>query len=166
VKRLLSGIVLAFMLAGFAGGTVAFAAAPAAASNATASTPIAVQEPPAVVPSKPIPYKKEESGTGAAAGKSILILAILLGLAWLALVLAKRYLPQLRLNLPLPLKASGERRLKLVETLRVGPRTSLYLVQFDRQTLLLAQSGDNITVAAGEVGAGIDNKDNDVAKHL
>jgi hypothetical protein len=155
------------MLLGFA--LVYIFAGPVTAGS-PAHEPVAAasaQEPPATVLSKPIPYKKEESGTGAAASQSIIILAVLLGLTWGGLMLAKRYLPQWRLKLPLHLSPNAERRLKVIETMRLGPRSSLYLVQLDQKTLLLAQSGDNIIVAATDSDAGgTDKKDHDVAKYL
>jgi len=146
VKRLL----LAFVFACISAGPVA--AGPIAAKSAASAA--FAQEPPAAVSSKPIPYKKEESGAGAAAGQSIIILAALLGVTWGGLMLVKRYLPQLRHKLPLPFKPNAERRLKIIETVRLGPKSSLYLVQFDQKTLLLAQSGDNIIVAAADTDAG------------
>ncbi len=165
MKRPLRGFALACLFAGQS--IVGPVSAGPATSEPTVSVAASAQEPPAAVLGKPIPYKKEESGTGAAAGQSIVVLAVLLGLAWGGLVLVKRYLPQWRLKLPLPLKSSAERRLKVIETVRLGPRSSLYLVQLDQKTLLLAQSGDNIVVAAADTGAGeIDKKDHDVAKPL
>lgn len=164
MKRLLPGFALACI---FIGPIVAGPVAAGPVASATATPVASAQEPAAAAPSKPIPYKKEESGAGAAAGQSILILAVLLGLVWGGLMLVKRYLPQWQFKLPLPLKPNAERRLKVIETLRLGPKTSLYLVQLDRKTLLLAQSGDNITVAATDTGAGgTDKKDHDVAKPL
>lgn len=136
----------------------------ALAAGTTAFAPVLAQEPPAAGAGRQIPYKKADAATGAAAGQSILVLAVLLGVAWGGLVLARRYLPQLGLGLPSPLKPNAARRLKVLETMRLGPRASLYLVQFDHTTVLLAQSGDNMTVAAVESGSGgTDDKDHDVA---
>jgi flagellar biogenesis protein FliO len=151
VKRLL----LAFALACAAAGP-----APAAPTESAAASTASVQEPLAAGSGKPIPYKKEEASIGRTAGQSILVLAVLLGLAWGGLMLAKRYLPQL--PLALRLKPGSEPRLKLIETMRLGPKASLYLIQLDQKTLLLAQSGDNIAVAATEVGI-TDIKDHQVA---
>lgn len=165
MKRPLRGFALACIFVGQI--VVGSASAGPAASEPTASVVPSAQEPPAAISGKPIPYKKEESGTGAAAGQSIVVLAVLLGLAWGGLVLVKRTLPQWRLKLPLPLRSGAERRLKVIETVRLGPRSSLYLVQLDQKTLLLAQSGDNIVVAATDTGASdTDKKDHDVAKPL
>jgi flagellar biogenesis protein FliO len=143
---------------------VALAGALACATAAAPTT--AALQPPAAVANQPIPYKQQESEAGGAAGKSILLLAVLLGVAWGGLVLAKRTLPRWALTRRLGLAAGAPRRLRLVETMRLGPRASLYLVQLDQKTLLLAQSGDRITVAATDPDAGpIDQKDNEVANH-
>ena len=105
------------------------------------------QESPAVASAdNPIPFKKEEAGAGESAGKAFAVLAVLLGLACAGLFAARRYLPQLSSTLKLPAKTGAKRRLTLVETMRLNPRTSLYLVQMDGRELLLAQSGDGVSV--------------------
>ena len=42
------------------------------------------------------------------------------------------------------------RRLKVLETLRLSPRTVLFLVEFDRRTLLIGQHGDRLTLLVGQ----------------
>src|SRR4051812_39286913 len=89
----------------------------------------------AAVPSEPastasgntIPYKKEDSSASASAGKTFTVLAVLLGLVCAGLFAARRYFPQLPLNLRLPLQTGQGRRLKIIETLRLNPKASLYL---------------------------------------
>lgn len=103
---------------------------------------------------KAIPFKKEETGTGEAAGQTFAILVALLGLACAGLVAAKRYFPQLPFDLKLPLKTGANRRLQLIETMRLSPRTSLYLVQLDDRLLLLAQNGDTVTTIVNDHSAG------------
>jgi flagellar biogenesis protein FliO len=102
----------------------------------------------AAVPANAIPYKKTDAGTGATAGKSFSILAVLVGLACAGLFVLRRYFPQLPMGLKMPLKAGAPRKLTLVESMRLGPKASLYLVQLEGRTLLLGQSGDSITVVA------------------
>ena len=57
-------------------------------------------------------------------------LGVGLGVLWL-----------LRRRLPGMLPAGCERRIKLVETLRVSPRSTLLMVQVDGQTLVLGEHG-------------------------
>lgn len=123
---LLSGLVLSHAYAD-ANVTVPPEAAPAQSNN-------------------PIPFKKQEADTGADASRSFAVMAVLLGVAGVGLYLAKRYFPHFPGNLPLSIKPNAQRRLKLLETLRLTPKATLFLVQFDDRTLLLAQSGDSLTL--------------------
>lgn len=99
----------------------------------------------APVPAKAIPFKKEEASAGEMAGRSVAILVVLLGVACAGVVIARRHFPQLNVGTAFARVAGAKRRLKLVETMRLGPRASIYLVQLDGRELLLAQSGDAIT---------------------
>jgi flagellar biogenesis protein FliO len=101
-----------------------------------------------------IPYKKTDAGSAGTAGKSFSILALLLALACAGLFAFRRYFPQLPMSLKMPLKAGAPRRLTLVESMRLGPKASLYLVQMDGRTLLLGQSGDRITVVVNDSADG------------
>lgn len=147
--RCLAALALACTLAAAHGATPAAALAPAPAAAPAAH---------------PIPFKKEGSDTSDAAGKSLLALALIVGAAWGGVMLLKRTQPQWQRKLGLP--GAAGRRLQLVETLRLSAKATLYLVELDDKTLLLAHSGERITVAAAEPGAApTDEKEIDVAKH-
>jgi flagellar biogenesis protein FliO len=97
-----------------------------------------------------IPYKTEESGAGKAAGSAFAALVGVIGVACLGLLAAKRYFPKLSLQLKLPLPIAANRRMKVVESLRLGAKASLYLVQWDQRTFLIAQSGETVTLIADD----------------
>jgi len=46
------------------------------------------------------------------------------------------------------------RRLRVVETLRLAPRTALFVVEFDRRTLLIGQHGDRLSLLVGSAEVG------------
>jgi hypothetical protein len=96
--------------------------------------------PPAVRSSRPIAYKQEESGGVAALGLRVGggLLAITV-LAFAAAVLAKRYLPGLR-----GYSLDGKSRIQLLESRRITPRLTLFVLEFEGRRLLLAQSGDRL----------------------
>jgi hypothetical protein len=119
--------------------TGAGAGAPAAA----ATTPPASTVPePSVQPSpersRPaIPYRKDDD-----AGDLVVKVALGLGLSLVAafaiLLALRRYVA--------PLQRGAGRRLRLVETLRLTPKATLYLVEVDQRTLLVGQQGETLVV--------------------
>lgn len=108
---------------------------------------------------KAIPYKREEVSTGESAGRAGIILVVLLSVGVGGLYIVKRYFPQLYTNMPLPVKAKARRRMEMIETMRLNSKISLYLLQVDGRPLVLAQSGDRITVVdAAVLAKGCDDR--------
>lgn len=92
-----------------------------------------------------IAYKEENSdGFGVLAlrlGGGLVLMAIL---AFAAAVLAKRYLPGVR-----GYSLDGKSRIQLLESRRITPKLTLFLLEYEGRQLLLAQSGERIV----ELGA-------------
>ena len=86
-----------------------------------------------------IPYRKDDD-TGALALNVGFGLVVAIGVGIGALLLLRRYLGVVQ-------RAPG-RRLKVVETIRLGPKSALYLVEVDQRTLLIGQQGDALAVLA------------------
>jgi flagellar biogenesis protein FliO len=120
---------------------------PASARTAQAEEPPAsartakAEEPPAraAAPAQPIPYRKDES-VGAMALDVAGVLGVSLAVGVGALVLLRRYLVRTQ--------GAPGRRLRVVETVRLTPKSALYLVELDRRTLLIGQQGDSLVVLA------------------
>jgi flagellar biogenesis protein FliO len=87
----------------------------------------------------PIPFKREET-MASDIGQSLSVLVLLIALAWGGLYVSKKFMPKLAA------KNAPGKRLQLIETQRLTPRTTLFVVQFDEKTLLLGQHGESITV--------------------
>ena len=104
-----------------------------------------------------IPYKQETSFADQ-------LIAVGLALAVVAAIGAigiggYRYLTGAR-------PGSPARRLKVLETLRLSPRTVLFLVEFDRRTLLIGQHGDRLTLLVGSAEtATSDSRDSEGKDH-
>ena len=86
---------------------------------------------------KAIPYKQDSSAADALWRAGLGLIA--LGAIALGVVYGYKRLPRLK-------GASVTRRLKVVETLRLSPRTTLFLVEMDRKSLLLSLSGQETRV--------------------
>jgi hypothetical protein len=86
---------------------------------------------------QPIAFRKDD-GLGAMALDVGLGLAVAIAVAGVVLFLLRRHLMGAR-------NASG-RRLRLLETLRLTPKSALFLVEFDGRSVLLGQQGDSLTV--------------------
>ena len=86
---------------------------------------------------QPIAFRKDD-GLGAMALDVGLGLAVAIAVAGVVLFLLRRHLRGAR-------NASG-RRLRLLETLRLTPKSALFLVEFDGRSVLLGQHGDSLTV--------------------
>lgn len=50
------------------------------------------------------------------------------------------------------LRTHRGKRLRLIESMRLAPKTALFLVQFDDMTVLVGQQGDNLSVLASRSG--------------
>lgn len=86
-----------------------------------------------------IPFKRSEEGaTAQTAVRGVVALVVVLGIGIGVLFSLRRYLPVSHGG------GVGGRRIQLIETRRLTPRTALFLVTVDGERLLLAQSGDNI----------------------
>jgi hypothetical protein len=107
--------------------------------------------PPARGQPGPIPFKTDGGETDMPLGRIAAVVVLLLAAAWVAVYGLQRYAPQGRL-----LKRGSIRRLKLVETMRLAPRSWLYLVEYEEKTILLAQCGDCLTVIAASTGPAVE----------
>jgi len=89
---------------------------------------------------QPIPYKRD-GGPGVGVllmrigGGLLLITVLALG----TVLFAKRYLPGLR-----GFTVDGKGRVQLLETRRITSKLTLFVIEFEGRTLLVAQSGDRI----------------------
>jgi hypothetical protein len=98
------------------------------------------QDTPKSSAARPIPYKEEPGfadqlvNVGLAFACVMVVGAIGIG--------GYRYLTGARPRSP-------GRRLRIVETLRLAPRTTLFVVEFDRRTLLIGQHGDRLSLLLG-----------------
>ena len=120
-------------------GAAAFALAvtitPASAMQAEAASPH-----PAQVEQK-IPYKPQSGpGTATLIAQTLLVLAGVIALGFVGVYAMKRYLPFIA-----GYAEKGQRRVRVVETRRLTPRATLFLVELDDTIFLLGQSGDRIT---------------------
>jgi flagellar biogenesis protein FliO len=87
-----------------------------------------------------IPFNKNAPGLAELSLNSFLWLAIILGAAVAILYVIRRYFPGL-------IRANPQtRRVKLVEVTRIAPRASLLVVEYDNETLLLAQTEKQISL--------------------
>ena len=100
----------------------------------------ATHAPPAVRSSRQIAYKQEETGgVGALAMRVGGGLLVMTALAFAAAVLAKRYLPGIR-----GYSVDGKSRIQLLESRRITPKLTVFVLEFEGRRLLLAQSGDRL----------------------
>jgi len=103
-----------------------------------------------------IPFKRGEE---VASAGSLLRVVLSLGFVVVAgvgvLYLLKRYVPA-----SLGRMAGSEGRIEILETRRVTPRLTLFLIKIDGETVLLTQSGDRVmhtrlTKSSSSTGDGI-----------
>ena len=111
-----------------------------AAGQAPARVPEA-QVPPAV---QTIPFRKDDD-VGALMLNVGLGLAVAIGVGVGALYVLRRHLAGVQ-------KAPG-RRLRVLETVRLGPKTALVLVEVDGRSLLIGQQADTLTVLSPAAAA-------------
>jgi len=103
--------------------------------------------------SRGIAFKEDDSaGVGALALRMAGGLVLMATLAFAAAWLGKRYLPSLR-----GYSADGQSRIQLLETRRVTPKLTLFVLEFEGRRLLLAQSGERVV----ELGAAGDRTKNE-----
>jgi hypothetical protein len=98
-------------------------------------------------PAARIPYKQDNGGSGPGGGLLLRVaggLMLATTLAFVAAILAKRYLPGMR-----GYSSDGKSRIQLLESRRVTPKLTLFVLEYEGRRLLLAQSGDRVV----EIGA-------------
>jgi hypothetical protein len=93
-----------------------------------------------------IAYKQDNSGGGVGALFLRVAggIALMTALAFAAAVVAKRYLPGIR-----GYSSDGKSRIQLLESRRVTPKLTLFVIEYEGRRVLLAQSGDRVV----EIGA-------------
>jgi flagellar biogenesis protein FliO len=113
------------------------------------ATPLApfAQQPQGAPPER-IPFKQDEGEFGALMWRSILVTAGLVVVALGAIYVMRRY------NfMPQAARAPAEGAARVVQTVRLGPRASLHVVQFEGRRVLIGQTDRElrlITSAAAE----------------
>jgi uncharacterized membrane protein YeaQ/YmgE (transglycosylase-associated protein family) len=130
--RLFIGLVLVGALAGAVAATMvpSVRASETAAANGVSATHVVA----------PLHYKSDvEGGFGSliirVVGALLLVSAVGLG----AVHGAKRLMPGVR-----GYSHDGKRRVQLLETHRITPRLTLFVISYEGEALLLAQSGDRV----------------------
>ena len=108
---------------------------------------------PAAVAAQPQPGRiayKQDNTVGVAGllvrigGGLLLMTTLALGTA----LLAKRYLPGIR-----GYSQDGKHRIQLLESRRITPKLTLFVLEFEGRRLLLAQSGDRLLELGTRAGA-------------
>lgn len=93
-------------------------------------------------PSRPIPYKQDTDLAGQLARVGVgLVLALGVGVS--ALYGYRRYFARYL--------APAGRRMRVVESLRLTPKTALFLVEVDGKTLLISQAGETLVALSRDV---------------
>jgi len=120
----------------------ALALAPGAHAQTAAQAPAAATlrpEPPRLA------YKDDNAvGVGSLALRLGGGLVLMATLAFAAALLAKRYLPGLR-----GYSLDGQSRIKLLESRRITPKLTLFVLEFEGRRLLLAQAGERLVELDG-----------------
>ncbi len=93
----------------------------------------------------PIPFRKDDD-MGDLALKVALGLGVSIAIAVGVLVVLRRYLG--------PVQRGGGRRLRVLESVRLTPKSAVFLVEVDRRTLLIGQQGETLVVLAEPAGDG------------
>ncbi len=86
-----------------------------------------------------LPFKQQADNDANVMARVVggLVLVILLGYG--AVYAVRRYLPSVYAH-----TTTGQRKINVIETRRLTPKTTLFLVEVDGVRLLLAQSGDRL----------------------
>ena len=109
-------------------------------------TVAAAEEQPQVAESgKPIPYKTEKNNFGGLVLRTAIVFVFVIALVVAGLYLVGRYFPGLNVNLR-PIQGAQAQRLRVIEIKRLTPKTTLFVVEYDKKTLLLGQSGDSLVL--------------------
>jgi len=94
-----------------------------------------------------IPFKAENQSVGSDVFRVVLSLVVALGVGVGVLYVARHHFSKLRGV------SADTRRIRTLETLRLTPRTTLFLIEFDERVLLLGQHGDAISVISEKQSA-------------
>jgi len=90
-----------------------------------------------------IPFKREPESTGSMAARTAVAWLVCLAVGGGVLYVLRR-----RLGLRPGLGLAKQRRLQVVESQRIGPKSSLVLVRWDQEELLLAQGEGGTSLLA------------------
>lgn len=109
----------------------------------TLTSPPAIAQETAATPARvAIPYKTEPSPIEShGEGVGIAMLLLLAGAAGV-LYFVRRRLPQMQLKRG---TAADVKRIRIIEQMRLNPRTNLYLIRINQREILIGQSGDTLT---------------------
>ncbi|HKQ31378.1 MAG TPA: flagellar biosynthetic protein FliO [Burkholderiales bacterium] len=86
-----------------------------------------------------IPYKGAESDGVGTAVRIIGVFLVVTLLAFVSIYMLKRFFPSFYVH-----TTGTTQHIRIIETRRLTPRTTLFLVELDGARMLLAQSGDQI----------------------
>lgn len=103
----------------------------------------ASQAQPAASTAAGIPFKREPESTGSMAARTAVAWLVCLAVGGGVLYMLRR-----RLGLQSGLGLAKQRRLQVVESQRIGPKSSLVLVRWDQEELLLAQGEGGTSLLA------------------
>jgi flagellar biogenesis protein FliO len=103
-----------------------------------------------VAPQRPIPFKTEPTPIEEYGPRVGLAILALIALAGGGFYYVRKRFPKLQF---FALKAitGTNRRLQVVERVRLNPRCSLYLVKLDQREILLGQCGDSLAKIDGPI---------------
>lgn len=99
------------------------------------------ETPPPALRSDPIPFKQDSDGLAELSLRAVLSLALALGIGIGGLFAMRRYFPILNWQ-----QGKPKKRVRVAEITRVSPKSSLWVVEFDGDTLLLAQSEGKVSM--------------------
>lgn len=96
-----------------------------------------------------IPFKHENAAGGSDVSRVVLALLLCVLVLGVALFVLRKYLPGVTRV------SAGGRRLQILETQRLGPRTALHVVQFGEREYLIGDSEQGlVNLASVQSGAG------------
>ena len=106
---------------------------------------VAQEQPQAAENGKSIPYKTEKKSFGGLALRTAIVFVFVIALVVAGLYILGRYFPGLTVNVR-PIQGAQAQRLRVIEIKRLTPKTTLFVVEYDKKTLLLGQSGDSLVL--------------------
>ncbi len=88
-----------------------------------------------------IPFKRDSDISGGQLSRVVGVLLVVVALAAGTVYLLKKYVTGVDIG-----RNGGRRRIRLLESRRLTPRTALFLVEVDGKTLLLSQHGEKLVL--------------------